>query len=478
MSNPLSTSPIMPGTMLSSWTTLNSMFPDMLHPISNTGFPVDTSSLQTESSNIIPQVDVAVLPVLIFSNFTLISAQAPKGMDEGHSTGVHLETSLTASPTLFPEIWQLIFEADPLTGGRFSDIRLTCKTFAILAQPMAFRRFCLRLKNFGSTSQPMLPSKQDMVPRSTARLEFWATDEIARHVRQIQLALGDLNRNLNEEADRVLRAFFQVLSRFANVQTFSCHAIPFDDFALDQLWGLKNLRTLELIGSSIVAVNPARARAALRLRSLTYKIDDSYCYTGNRELLLVTHLDDIQHVGLSILRANVAAYFLHVSMTMNTVQHITDLCIPYSNAIIGLLVSALSCTQPCRLRRLEIQNISSEAPGGPIFFESVSIPSLHEYIGPHPCLLAFLPGESIQDMRLRGWYGNADPTTLAHTLRNLPDSIANLEKLYLEVTCMTRDVLEIICARFLNLRHWTYSTSLPFDLSDDYMERDVRLASF
>ncbi|KIM82804.1 hypothetical protein PILCRDRAFT_456872 [Piloderma croceum F 1598] len=395
-------------------------------------------------------------------------------MDEGHSTGVHLKTSLTASPTLLPEIWQLIFDADPLIGERFSNIRLTCKTFAILTRPMAFRYFCLHLNTLGqSTVQPMLPSKQDVVARSIARLEFWATDETARHVRRIELALWNLDRNINEEADRVLGAFFQVLSRFANVQTFNCPAIPFDDFALDQLCRLKNLRTLELTGSSIIAANPARARAALRLRSLTYMIDHTYYHKNNGEWLLVAHLDHIQHVGLSIRHVDVAKNFLHVSMTMNTAQHITALCIPYSNAIIGPLVLALLRTQPCRLRRLEIQHVTSEAADGPIF-ESVSVPSLHTYIGPHQCLLAFLPGEGIQTIQLRGWggLGYADPTTLAHTLRSLPNSIANLEKLHLEVTCMARDVLEIICARFLHLRHFTYSTSLPFDLSDDYMERD------
>jgi hypothetical protein len=396
-------------------------------------------------------------------------------MDEGHSTGVHLETSLTASPTLLPEIWQLIFEADPLICGRLSNIRLTCKTFAILAQPMAFRRFRIQLNSNGQ-GQPMFPSKQDVI----ARLNFLATDEIARHVRQIDLTLWFLDKN----ADLVLRTFFQLLSRFTNVQTFCCHAVSFDDFALDQLCRLNNLRTLVLSESSITAVNPARARAALRLRSLTYVIHDGYRYDQQRhkkngEWLLVAHLDHIQHVELTIWRPKVARIFLHVSLTMNTAQHITDLCIPYSDAIIEVLVSALSCTQPCRLRKLEILHSTSEAPSGPAF-ESVSVPSLREYIGPHQCLLAFLPGESIQDIQLRGSGGSgfADPTTLAYTLHSLPDSIANVEALYLTVTCMTRDVLEIICARFLHLRHLTYKTSLPFDLSDDYMERDVRLAAF
>jgi hypothetical protein len=392
-------------------------------------------------------------------------------VDAGHPTRLYHKISLMASPPLLPEIWQAIFENEPLIWDGFSNIRLTCKAFAALAQPIAFRYFHLN-----PSFQHNSPTMKNGTARNMARLGFWATDEIARHVREIHV--HDVHQG---DRDPVLDIFFQVLPRFTNAQKLSCHTILFEDFALDQLYRLKNLRTLDLYDSSVKGVIPARAQA-LRLRSLTI-VDEIQDYGQERdktsvEWLLFIHPDHIQHVDLTFWDPEVAKDFLRFSMTTDTAQYVTDMSIPHSDALVRLLISALSCSQPCRLRKLAFEQ-GYDALNGPA--PSVSVPSLHTYRGPHQSLLPFLPGEAIHDLSLGvapEWVGFADPATLADTLRHLPNSIANVKNLFLSLTRMTRDVLEIVCSRCVSLQNFSCRIGQTFDLSNIDMARDVRLATF
>ena len=399
-------------------------------------------------------------------------------VDAGHPTRLHRKTSFQMVP-LLPEIWQAIFENETLIRDGFSNIRLTCKTFAALAQPIAFRYFHL---NPGFV-QHNSPTMQDGIARNMARLGFWATDEIACHVREIRVhRLVERGWGVQKgDRDPVLDNFFRVLPRFTNAQKLSCHTILFEDFALDQLYRLKNLRTLDLYESSVKGVIPARAQA-LRLRSLTI-VDEIQDYSQERdktsvEWLLFIHPDHIQHVDLTFWDPEVAKDFLRFSMTTDTAQYVTDMSIPHSDALVRLLISALSCSQPCRLRKLAFEQ-AYDALNGPA--PSVSVPSLHTYRGPHQSLLPFLPGEAIHDLSLGvapEWIGFADPATLADTLRHLPNSIANVKNLSLSLTRMTRDVLEIVCSRCVSLQNFSCRICQTFDLSNIDMAHDVRLAAF
>jgi hypothetical protein len=323
----------------------------------------------------------------------------------------------------------MIFGATIRSGG-VPNIRLTCKMFALLGKPMAFRCFIFYPLVIWR-GNPLLPV-QKAIARDMKHLEFWASDEISCHVREIRLSHTSEVSPLKADKERLLDAFFDFLPNFINVQTFKCWDVSFDDFALRQLCRLDNLQTLDLHRTSVIAAAPARA--ALRLNSLKYTAGENRYHS-------------------------VAENFLSFLAATQTMRCVTEILVPHSDALIRLLVSALSCVTSSTLKRLELAR-SFNADNEPLSnLGSVLVPSLHTYIGPHQFLLSFVPGNAIHTLYLSGLGGNvfSDPNSLVDTLRCLPsDSIANLTKLSVGVTRLTQDVLDIICSRCFQLRSLSF----------------------
>ena len=400
-------------------------------------------------------------------------------------------TSSSSLP-LLPEIWQAIFDDLPFWWNNVSNIRLSCKTFAILAKPMAFRYFVLYpFVNGGYSSQRFLPTR-DVVARTMARLEFWASEEIACHVRGITLRplRSNTPRDIEADGDHLLRALFQVLPRFINIREFNGQTFPIDDFAMNQLCKLGNLRRLNLDRTSIAAATPARG--TLRLCNLTYTtgcLNDTNKEQdkSNTHWLLVAHPDHIQHVNLSIWYPSVAEHFVDFLVTTKTVQYLTELHMPHSDTLIRLLISALSSVDSCPLKRLEFVR-SYETHNEPLSdFGSISIPCLRTYVGPHQFLLSFVPGKTIRHLHLSGLGRSefSDPSALLYTFRHLPKSITHVKDLSLKVTLITQDVLDAIFSRCLQLEQlWCTADPTPqsidegpIDVSDVENSLEVRLAA-
>jgi hypothetical protein len=361
-------------------------------------------------------------------------------------------------PPLPPEIWQTIF--DITRSGSVPNIRLTCKLFALLCRPMAFRCFSFCPFVVGKRNTQRFSPPQDVVAWRMKRLDFWASDEIACHVREICLVPRRSNEiSIGADSDRLLNAFFHVLPKFITVQTLNCQAIPFDDFALRQVCRLDSLQTLDINRTSIIT-NSTPARADLRLNSLKYSTGNTHDTLKDRdktniEWLLVTHPNHIQEVCLQIWYPSVAEHFLSFLTTTQTIQHVTEILIPHSDALIRLLVSALSCVDSNTLKILEFAR-SLDTHNEPLSnLGSVLVPSLHTYVGPHQFLLSFVPGNAIRFLRLSGLGRSlfSDPVSLLYTMRRLPlDSSANVASLFIGVTRLTNDVLEVICSRCINLK--------------------------
>ena len=341
-----------------------------------------------------------------------------------------------------------------------SSIRLTCKSFAVLAKPPAFRQFLFYpFVNGMHDSQRFLPTK-GVVDRSIARLKFWASDNIAHHVHE--LFIYPLRRNqphdIEGDSDRLLVSLFQVLHHFLNLQSLSCQGFPFNDFALRQLCRLENLRTLSLNRSSITAATSFPA--SLRLDSLMYTTGssddtDKEQDRTNINWLSVAYPRRIQYVSLEIWYPCVAEHFLHFFASTDGTQYVTDLHMLYSDTLIQLLVSALSRIQSYPLKKLVFaRNLEMHSEPLPNF-GSVEVPSLQTYSGPHQLLRSVVPGCAIRHAYLcgLGMSEYSDPSTLLRTLRHLPDSIGNLQVLSLHVTYVTVEILEIVFSRCISLEN-------------------------
>lgn len=122
------------------------------------------------------------------------------------------------------ELWTLDFEDDVLERSDILRLRLTCYTFAKLANPMIFR--CVGLDFTGKIIK-------DYASRLASKLIFLLSEDIAPHIQELSITFGAAN-----ESHQAM--FFGALARCINLSHLRCKAVQFDDYAIGSIWQLKN----------------------------------------------------------------------------------------------------------------------------------------------------------------------------------------------------------------------------------------------
>jgi hypothetical protein len=162
------------------------------------------------------------------------------------------------------ELWLRVFgniaESEPRPQHTLANISLTCQPFRCFVLPLMCRTFVLHPFVVDvDTREPWDRSQQFMPPpnrmeHELRRLDFYSSDSIAVHVRHLDLLPWFEPRVVSETASDDLnilfRKFYETLPRFTNAQCLKCTNTDIDGFALQQLCGLPNLRSLSLIGCS------------------------------------------------------------------------------------------------------------------------------------------------------------------------------------------------------------------------------------
>lgn len=132
--------------------------------------------------------------------------------------------SSTERSSLPVELWSAIFEADTLEKCDLLCIRLTCRKFASVARPMAFRSLHLG---------PSIPNDR--------HLAFWFSRDIAPHVQAISIHCNIEHPDISLQA-----VFFGALVKCVNISYLRCEAVQFDDNALAAVSRLLQLQTIVL----------------------------------------------------------------------------------------------------------------------------------------------------------------------------------------------------------------------------------------
>jgi len=189
------------------------------------------------------------------------------------------------------------------------------------------------------------------------------------------------------DANSLIDAVFRTLPRFFNLNRLDCDHIPFSDQALSQLCQLPKLRTLTVTDCTVTA--SATRRHTLEITNVHFV---SYCTTcgslerpGNMGWLDVLHPDAIRRIWISLHEPRV----IHLR-GIATTRSLHDLSAPESDNVSRHIISIFS--HPSALEELKIypyQPGSCETnlePPGDYALGALSLPSLHNYSGPHQFL--------------------------------------------------------------------------------------------
>jgi hypothetical protein len=292
-----------------------------------------------------------------------------------------------------PEVWLAVLELGDLESNDISNVRLTCRSFAALGKIQAFSSF--KVSPFVLVADPInyrLSLGKDPAAQCLKRLEFFASDDIAplvRHCKMESMYTKDIASMIDSKGDAnsLIDAVFRTLPRFFNLNRLDCDHIPFSDQALSQLCQLPKLRTLTVTDCTVTA--SATRRHTLEITNVHFV---SYCTTcgslerpGNMGWLDVLHPDAIRRIWISLHEPRV----IHLR-GIATTRSLHDLSAPESDNVSRHIISIFS--HPSALEELKIypyQPGSCETnlePPGDYALGALSLPSLHNYSGPHQFL--------------------------------------------------------------------------------------------
>ncbi|KZP17348.1 hypothetical protein FIBSPDRAFT_957178 [Athelia psychrophila] len=274
-----------------------------------------------------------------------------------------------------PEIWEYTFESlitdndstDPDVAEQLSisSIRLTCRTFAILARPVAFQHFVFRpfvCQESSDTPHLFLP-KGFNVRRSSARLQAWASLDIAPHVRRVSIQPASWDGLYTKEGDgeHLLDAFFRVLPRFSLAIRVDCAGFPCDGYRLGQLNALPRLQHLS-VQKCMITTDSGQLPSGLLKRVVTLGYNTGYTgdfskdyHTRTTKWLGLTRHDTVHDIQLALHHLSAATAFLHALSAISATQLLTTLIMPGDNELVELLVETLGgASEPPFLRSLSL----------------------------------------------------------------------------------------------------------------------------
>ncbi|KAF7986038.1 hypothetical protein HWV62_41398 [Athelia sp. TMB] len=351
-----------------------------------------------------------------------------------------------------PELWECIFESydeekDPETDVQkphFSNIRLTCRTFASVSKSVAFRHFIFRpfvCQESSDTPHLFFPKGYD-VPRGSARLQAWGSFAIAQHVRRVSIEPASWDGPYSKEGDgeHLLDAFFRVLPRFSGAVRVDCAGFPFDEYRLAQLGRLSRLRFLSM-QKCMIAVDVTQLPPGMLKQIATF--DYNTGYTGNfdseyhrrtTKWLAVIQREMISNIQLSLFHPFSVTEFFR-SLTASGMAHLlTSLEIPEDHELVKLLVATLAGgSGPPSLRKLSLL-VRRGVPHSPIvdaeFCPMLGLPELQEYTGSAHFLVepVFVPhAPSIKRLQLYSEfsYRMHAPDYIVLTLHRLSNSASS-----------------------------------------------------
>lgn len=131
------------------------------------------------------------------------------------------------------ELWIYVFNMKSLNSSDAFQIRLTCRAFAILGKPVAFRAFDFR---------PVASDDPLAHGHHSARLAFWSSQSIAPFVERCAI-----QSTLDNPTTLLHVMFFNNLSKFVNLSSLRCECVQFDDYTLDVISRLPKIQDIALV---------------------------------------------------------------------------------------------------------------------------------------------------------------------------------------------------------------------------------------
>jgi hypothetical protein len=305
---------------------------------------------------------------------------------------------------------------------------LTCRYFDSLAKPILFRTFSVPRPG---PERWGIDSKQ-----FTERLSFWLSDSIAHFIQHCHVPYADSPH---------IKAFFDNILVFSNLQHLDLQSTVFDDHLLEQLRALRPLKHLTISDCIITATQPIRsplqvARLELINRSRT-----------TMEWLKIVQFTGIPHISFA-LYGDGTERVLRTIVDMVALPILDSVEVLGTADIIHFLTSNPLYTSQIRSLVFRPPKYGTERLAGPPY-ESIEMPFLHHYSGPFQFLVIFKLGRALRTLFSSPWQISADlpPCDDAHTFHSLTQC-TELEVVSIRVVHVTLGLLEAIFSRCSHLK--------------------------
>ena len=217
-------------------------------------------------------------------------------------------------------------------------MRLLSKSFAALARPAlfgscSFHITCSKDKNYSPEQIRVWQSRSE---RHMHRLEFLSSPDIAQLIHTIRvypeprMHTGTrINWLIESDADAWLNQFLERLPLFANLKTLQCEDIAFDEFAIQQLFNVKQLIKLDIRDCPITGhIGPGENNIEVRNMYFSSTSQDPQRAESYARWLYIVKARSIQNLSLSFANSDIAYEFLSRLRSMPSIP-LTHLIMPH-----------------------------------------------------------------------------------------------------------------------------------------------------